>query len=57
MTSFDPDTQVQDKAITRSIFRRFGGTLALDCFVIENGEIAVGDDVQLIERRAGTEPS
>jgi uncharacterized protein YcbX len=57
MTSFDPDTQVQDKAITRSIFRRFGGTLALDCFVIENGEIAVGDDVQLMERRASTEPS
>jgi hypothetical protein len=53
MTSFDPDTQVQDKNITRSIFTRFGGTLALDCFVIENGEIAVGDDVQLIRGRAG----
>ena len=40
-------TQVQDKDITRSIFRRFGGTLALDCFVIEGGEIAMGDAVQL----------
>jgi len=54
MTSFDPDTQVQDKAITRSIYRRFGGTLALDCFVIEDGEIAVGDDVQLVRGRASS---
>jgi uncharacterized protein len=46
MTSFDPDTLDQNKDITRSIFRRFGGTLALDCFVIEEGEIAVGDPVQ-----------
>ena len=57
MTSFDPDTQEQDKDITRSIYRRFGGTLALDCFVIEEGEIAVGDDVQLIRGRARTGPS
>jgi hypothetical protein len=56
MTSFDPDTQVQDKSITRSIFRRFGGTLALNCFVIEDGEIAVGDDEQLIQGRASTGP-
>ena len=57
MTSFDPDTQVQDKAITRGIFRRFGGTLALDCFVIEEGEIAVGDNVQLIQDRTSTRPT
>jgi uncharacterized protein YcbX len=57
MTSFDPDTQVQDKAITRSIFLRFGGTLALNGFVIEDGEIAVGDDVRLIRGRATIEPS
>jgi len=48
MTSYDPDTQVQDKEITRSIYRRFEGQLALDCFVIEGGEIAVGDAVQLV---------
>src|SRR5436190_14725609 len=35
MTSFDPDTLAQDKAITRSIYERFEGKLALDCFVIE----------------------
>jgi hypothetical protein len=52
MTSFDPDTLVQDKEITRGIARRFGGALALDCFVIEGGEIAVGDQVQLLRGTA-----
>jgi uncharacterized protein YcbX len=47
MTSYHPDTLVQDKAITREIFRRFGGNLALNCFVVVGGEIAVGDEVQL----------
>jgi hypothetical protein len=48
MTSYDPDTLVQDRSVTRSIFERFGGTLALDCFVIEGGEIAVGDSVERV---------
>jgi len=48
MTSYDPDTLAQDKEITRSIYRRFEGKLALNCFVIEGGEIAVGDEVQLV---------
>jgi uncharacterized protein YcbX len=47
MTSFDPDTQVQDREVTRGIFRRFDGRLALDCFVVEGGTIAVGDEVIL----------
>jgi uncharacterized protein len=55
MTSFDPDTLTQDKEITRSIFRRFDGKLALNCFVIEGGEIAVGDEVQLVRGRACAE--
>lgn len=46
LTSFDPDTLVQDKQITRDIYRRFAGKLALDCFVIESGEINVGDEVR-----------
>jgi uncharacterized protein YcbX len=54
MTSFDPDTLVQDKNITRDIYRRFEGKLALNCFVIEGGDIAVGDDVQLVRGRACT---
>jgi uncharacterized protein YcbX len=48
ITAYDPDTLVQDKEITRSIYRRFEGKLALNCFVIEGGEIAVGDDVELV---------
>ena len=55
MTSFDPDTLVQDKEITRSIYRRFEGKLALNCYVIEGGEIAVGDAVQLVRGRACAE--
>ncbi len=47
MTSFDPDTQVQDRSVTRGIFERFDGTLALDCFVVEGGDVAVGDAVRL----------
>jgi uncharacterized protein YcbX len=46
MTSFDPDTLVQEKDITRDIYRRFNGKLALNCFIIKGGELAVGDDVE-----------
>lgn len=55
MTSYDPDTQVQDKEITRGIYKRFEGKLALNCFVIEGGEIAVGDETQLVRGRACAE--
>ena len=55
MTSFDPDTQVQDRNITRGIYKRFEGKLALNCFVIEGGEIAVGDEVKLVRGRACAE--
>jgi uncharacterized protein len=55
MTSYDPDTLTQDKEITRGIYQRFDGKLALNCFVIEGGEIAVGDDVQLVRGRACAE--
>jgi uncharacterized protein len=52
MTSYDPDTLAQDKEITRGIYRRFDGKLALNCFVIEGGQITVGDEVQLVRGRA-----
>ncbi len=51
MTSFDPDTLVQDKQITRDIYRRFDGKLALNCFIIQGGEIAVGDEVTVVRGR------
>jgi len=55
MTAYDPDTLVRDKDITRDIYRRFDGKLALNCFVIEAGEIAVGDEVRLARGRACAE--
>lgn len=55
MTSFDPDTLAQDKEITRDIYRRFEGKLALNCFVIEPGQISVGDEVKLVRGRACAE--
>jgi hypothetical protein len=48
---------VQDKKITRGIYQRFDGKLALNCFVIEGGEITVGDEVQLVRGRACAEPA
>lgn len=57
MTSYHPDTLVQDKDITREIYRRFEGKLGLNCFVIEGGEIAVGDEAKLVKGRACTESS
>ncbi len=55
MTTYDPDTQVRDKEITRDIYRRFAGKLALNCFVIEGGDITVGYEVQLARGRACAE--
>jgi uncharacterized protein YcbX len=50
MTTYDPDTQAQDLGVLRDIVSRFGGRMALDCFVIQGGEIAVGQPVELVER-------
>jgi uncharacterized protein YcbX len=55
MTAYDPDTLIQDKEVTRSIYRRFEGKLALNCFVIEGGEITVGDEANLVRGRACVE--
>ena len=56
MTSFDPDTQVQDARITRRIYREFEGKLALNCFVIAGGEITVGSEVHLAPGRGCGDP-
>jgi uncharacterized protein len=49
MTTFDPDTLEQDKDVLKDIVRRFEGKLALNCWVIQGGEVRVGDEVELIE--------
>jgi MOSC domain-containing protein len=47
MTTFDPDTQVQDPAVLRKIVREFDGTLALNAAVVRGGRVALGDTVEL----------
>ena len=48
MTTFDPDTQVQDAGVLRRIVEEFDGRIALDCAVLEAGTIRVGDEVALL---------
>jgi MOSC domain-containing protein len=49
MTTYDPDTQVQDLSVLRRIASEFGGQMALDCAVLGGGRVAVGDPVELLE--------
>jgi len=49
MTTYDPDTQEQDLGVLQRIVNDFGGRMALDCWVIAPGPIAVGDEVTLLE--------
>ena len=51
MTTYDPDTLVQDRAVLQQIVREFGGKLALNCFVIWPGEIRVGDAAEIHNSR------
>ena len=51
MTTFDPDSLKQDRQVLTDIARKFGGTLALNCFVIQGGEIRIGDAVALVPKR------
>jgi uncharacterized protein YcbX len=48
VTTYDPDTQVQDPSVLRRIVREFGGAMALDCAVVTGGLVRVGDPVTLL---------
>jgi uncharacterized protein YcbX len=48
MTTWDPDTQVQDPNVLKRIVRELDGTMALDCEVISGGKVRVGDEVTLV---------
>jgi uncharacterized protein len=48
MTTYDPDTQVQDLGVLRRIANDFGGQMALDASVLRGGTIAIGDPVTLL---------
>jgi uncharacterized protein YcbX len=49
MTTFDPDTLEQDSLVLRRIVHDFEGAVALDCWVVEPGAIAVGDEVRVVD--------
>jgi uncharacterized protein YcbX len=48
MTTYDPDTQVQDSSVLKRIVSELDGTMALDCRVLHAGRIRVGDEVTLM---------
>ncbi len=50
MTTFDPDTLKEDRQVLMDIVQKFGGKLALNCYVIRGGEIRVDDPVELVPR-------
>lgn len=47
MTTYDPDTQKQNPKILKEIVQKFGGELALNCYVIRGGNLRVGVPVEL----------
>lgn len=49
MTTWDPDTQVQDSGVLRRIMKELDGTLSLDSFVEHEGIVHLGDEVELIK--------
>lgn len=49
MTTFHPDTLEQDVEVLKRIHRDFGGSLALNCYVVKAGTIAVGDPAELLD--------
>ena len=53
MTTFDPETLVQDHRVLRSIVDRFDGRLALNAAVVRAGHVREGDRVELIEAPNG----
>jgi uncharacterized protein YcbX len=50
MTTFDPDTQVQDPTVLQRIIHELDGSTALDSSVVTPGRIRVGDAVHIIDR-------
>lgn len=45
MTTYDPDTLVQDRSVLAKIVRDFEGKFALDTAVLKGGMVRVGDEV------------
>lgn len=48
MTTYDPDTQVQDLSVLQRIVDDFDGQMALDSAVLAGGTITLGDPVEVL---------
>jgi uncharacterized protein YcbX len=48
MTTFDPDSLLQDRKVLRRIVDELDGRMALDCAVVQAGVIHEGDAVELL---------
>jgi hypothetical protein len=51
MTTLDPDTLAHDSEVQREIVKRFGGKLALNCQVVNEGMIRSGQKVELLRAK------
>jgi len=49
MTTYDPDTQVQDLSVLQRIVDDFDGEMALDSSVLTGGTITLGDAVEILD--------
>ena len=49
MTTYDPDTLVQDRGVLQRIVDELDGTMALDCAPVEGGVVRLGDPVTLVD--------
>jgi uncharacterized protein len=56
MTTYDPDTLEQDVGVLRKIVWELDGCTSLDCFVLEPGQVQVGDRVELLGRWTSPPP-
>lgn len=52
ITTWDPDSLVQDVDVLRHIRASFGGTLALNAWAGREGEVAVGDHLRPLDKLA-----
>jgi uncharacterized protein len=52
MTTFDPDTGAQDRAVLLRIHRELEGSLALNCEVLRPGRVSIGDRAELLPAAA-----
>jgi uncharacterized protein YcbX len=48
MTTYDPDTLEQDIDVLRQIVRDSGGSMALNCYVVEPSIVRIGEPVEVL---------